>query len=148
MSVVASYRTKIRLSPEKIVDGELDPTWRLMEEAVEATAQELGGRVSDQITDYFGNPVRCTYAVLTPNFPRGVGVRVDRRGDVTFVYDHYDEQNRGYKRAASEIAERITQNYTALAVAKALAEMEYSVEVDEATEGPSATRAVVVRGSL
>jgi hypothetical protein len=35
-----------------------------------------------------------------------------------------------------------------LAVAKALAEMNYSVEVDEAREGPTGARAVVVRGSL
>ncbi len=146
MSVVSSYRTKIKLSPDRMVGGEMDPTWRLMQEAVEATAQELGGQVTDHILDAFGHSARCEFAVTTPSFPRGVGVRVDRQGNVSFVYDHYDEQGRGYKRIAAEIAERINQNYTSLAVAKALAEMNYSVEVDEAQEGQ--VRAVVVRGSL
>ncbi len=148
MSVVSSYRTKIRLSPDRYVGDEVDPTWRLMREAVETAAQELGGQVTDRISDAYGHQVRCEFALTAPSFPRGVGVRVDRQGNVAFVYDHYDEQGRGYRRAASEIAERIVQNYTALAVAKALAEMNYSIEVDEAQDGPAKARAVVVRGTL
>ena len=148
MSVVSRYGTKIRLSPTRSVAGEVDPTWRLMEEAVQAAAQDLGGRQVDRIFDAFGNQIPCEFALTTPSFPRGVGVRVGPEGDVTFVFDHYDQEGRGYRRAASEVCETIVQNYTALAVAKALAEMNYSVEVAEAREGPLRTRAVVVRGSL
>lgn len=148
MSVISSYRTKIRLSPDRLVDGAIDPTWRLMREAIDVTAQELGGRVTDHIQDAFGREARCPFAVVSPGFPRGVGVRVGPGGDVTFVYDPYDEKGRGYKRIAGEIAERIAQNYTALAVAKALGEMNYSVEIDEAREGSAGPRAVVVRGSI
>ncbi|MCL6580429.1 MAG: hypothetical protein K6U08_02280 [Firmicutes bacterium] len=147
MSVVSSYRTRITLSPRPVgKDGLPDPTWELMRQAVEVTAQELGGTVGDHILDAYGRTFRCEFAVTTPAFPRGVGVRVGPDGEVTFVYDHYDAEGRGYRRAAAEISERITQNYAALAVARALAEMNYSVEIDEAQEGGA--RAVVVRGSL
>jgi hypothetical protein len=148
VSVVSSYRTKICLSPERIVGGgEIDPTWQLMQEAVEVTAQETGGRLAGTILDAYGGEVRCPFAVTTPQFPRGVGVRV-RNGEVSFVYDAYDEKGQGFRRCAAEIAERITQNYTALAVAKALREMNYSVEIDESQEAVPGARAVVVRGSL
>ena len=148
MSVVSSYRTRIRLSVSRTVGGELDPTWRLMQEAVEAVAEEYGGRVTDHVFDYFGNRTRCDFAVVTDAFPRGVGIRVDPRGEVSFVYDNYDERGRGYRRAAAEIAERVVQSYTALAVAKALAEMNYAVSVEEGREEPGGIRAVVVRGEL
>ncbi|RJQ06376.1 MAG: hypothetical protein C4551_08325 [Bacillota bacterium] len=148
MSVITSYRTRIKLSPQKNVEGRVDPTWLLMEEAVEVTAQELGGRVTGHIVDAFGRQVRCPFALVTPDFPRGVGVKVGPDGDVTFIYDHYDQEGRGYRRIAAETAERIVQNYTALAVAKALADMDYSVEVEETRQEDTRTRAVVVRGTL
>lgn len=148
MSVISSYRTKIRLASQRVVDGELDPTWRIMADALEAAAQEYGGRVTEHITDYYGRQTRCEFALVTPDFPRGVGVRVGAGGEVTFIYDHYG----GYQRVAAEITERITQSYTALAVARALEELNYSVEMDEhrepAAAGGSRRRAVVVRGSL
>ncbi|HCJ10520.1 MAG TPA: hypothetical protein DHW14_05085 [Clostridiales bacterium] len=144
MSVISSYRTRIRLSPERLVGGEVDPTWRLMEEAVQAAADELGGRVTDRITDYYGRVTVCDFAVVTPEFPRGVGVRVEPSGEVVFIYDHYG----GYQRVGAEIRERIAQNYAALAVARALEQMNYSVEIDEAGGGRGETRAVVVRGTL
>ncbi|MEW6032996.1 MAG: hypothetical protein AB1645_09000 [Bacillota bacterium] len=144
MSVMTTYRTRIRLSPERVVGGELDPTWALMQEALEATAQEFGGRLTDRVTDYYGREMRCDFALITPDFPRGIGLRVEPGGEVTFIYDHYG----GYQRVASMLCERITQNYTSLAVARALGEMNYSVEVEETREGPEQARAVVVRGTL
>lgn len=124
--------------------GETDPTWELMREAIEVTAQEYGGTVADRITDAYGQTVRCDFALVTPDFPRGVGVRVGPGGDVTFVYDHYG----GYQRVASQLCERVVQNYSSLAVAKALKEMNYSVQVEETREGRAGPRAVVVRGVL
>lgn len=149
MSVISSYRTKIRLAPERLVDGELDPTWRIMTDALETTAQEYGGRVTGHITDYYGRQTRCQFALVTPDFPRGVGIRVGSGGEVTYIYDNYG----GYQRVAAQISERITQNYTALAVSRALEELNYSVEFEEHEEEVPASvgrrrRAVVVRGSL
>ncbi len=146
MSVITRYETRICLSPNRLADQEVDPTWALMEQAVEATAQELGGSPTRTIHDAFGQSQVCHFGLVTPDFPRGVGIRVESTGNVVFLYDHYDEQGRGYRRAASEICRRISQNYTALAVAKALREMEYSIEVEEAEE--ESGRAVVVRGRL
>ncbi len=148
MSVISSYRTSIKLSSERYTGGEIDPTWRLMREAVETAAAELHGQVTDYVLDAYGHRVGCQFALLTKDFPRGVGVRVDGEGNVTFVYDHYDPEGRGLRRVAADISARIAQNYTALAVARALAEMNYAVEIDEAEEGAGHARAVVVRGSL
>jgi len=146
VSVISSYRTKIKLAPPESARTEegLDQTWQLMAQAVDEVARECGGMATNVITDYYGHQTPCDFAVVTPDFPRGVGVRVEPSGDVVFIYDHYG----GYQRAAAEITERITQSYTALAVARALQEMNYTVEVDEHREKPSAARAVVVRGSL
>lgn len=145
MSVVASYSTKIRVTPKhRLSAGEPDPTWELLQAAVEAAAREHGGFVTDEITDYYGTKIPCDFAVVTPDFPRGVGVKVSPiTGEVKFVFDAHGDLKKVHK----QLCDAVQRNYTALAVARALEAMHYQVELEEEdVDAPS--RRVLVRGVM
>jgi hypothetical protein len=149
LSHIASYKTKIKVKPgsPESPTSQNDPTWKMLRAAIEATAEDLGGTVGDSVLDYYSHRRYCDFAVSTPEFRRGVGVRVSRTtGEVRFLFDSYGD-NQG---AAKAIGDQITQNYTALAVARALRELNYDVQVgpgDEA-EAKGSRRDVLVRGVL
>lgn len=147
MSHIASYKTRIKVNPNCTSESSRrnDPTWRLLREAVEAAAEDLGGRVVTEITDYYARRVPCDFGIITPQWPRGVGIRISPvTGEVTFLYDPYEDR-RG---AAKKVAETVTQSYTALAVAQALRALNYEVEMDHVAESADGPRAVLVRGVL
>ncbi len=145
MSLLSAYSTQIRVAPPSGPGRRSHPTWELLRQAVEATAEELGGEVQDSIVDYYGNRVACDFALVTPGFPRGLGVKVSpATGEVRFLYDPYG----GYEQQVGRIRDALTQNYTALAVARALAIMNYAVEVEEAKAADEQGKRVVVRGVL
>ena len=147
MSHIASYRTRLKVNHNCTTEHsrQNDPTWRLLREAGEAAAQDLGGQVVSTVTDYYGRHVPVDLGIITPKWPRGVGIRVSPvNGEVSFVYDPYEDR-RG---AAKKIAETVTQNYTALAVAQALRAMNYEVEMDQIAESDHGARSVLVRGVL
>ncbi|MHB8928100.1 MAG: hypothetical protein ACYC9Q_10670 [Bacillota bacterium] len=149
MSHIASYKTKIRVkpgSPESPATRNA-PTWKMLRTAIEAAAEDLGGTIGDSIIDYYNNRRYCDFAVSTPEFRRGVGIRVSRtNGEVRFVYDPYGDT----KGAAKAIGDRVTQSYTTLAVARALKELNYDVEVTsgDQAEARAGRRDVLVRGVL
>lgn len=146
MSQVATYNTEICLGqPEPGQSIEQLPGWEILREAVETVAEERGGRVTGYITDYFGRRYEVDFALITPEFPRGLGIKVSRAtGEVRFTYDAYG----GYEPIVRSLAESIQQNYSALAVARALKELHYQVELEEiADQGPD-HKLVLVRGTL
>ena len=144
MSIISSYSTKIKVAPRasRGAGAKTDPTWGLLHEAVMATAAELGGEVRSEITDYNGQPRPVDFAIVTPEFTRGVGIVVSPGGDVRFLFDHYG----GYKRQAQRVCDLVTEHYTTLAVSRALCALNYDVEVREQGEG--AERRVMVQGVL
>ncbi len=146
MSHVSSYKTEIKLE-SAIGQGrpvEEDAGWEILDQAILAIAEELNLDVAHSIHDYYGRSILCDWSLTGPLFPRGIGVRVDRAtGEVSFVADTYG----GYERAAAEIKERVVQNYSALCVARALKELNYSVEVDEVRH-PVEGKKVLIRGVL
>lgn len=143
MSHIAQYTTKIVL-PWLLSEGlrEHDPAWRMLREAVELTATELGGKVVPYIIDYYNAATDCDFGIVTPEFRRGVGIQVQPgTGEVRFLYDDYG----GYKLQALKICERIQQNYASLAVTRALQALNYEVEVSEERDENGARR-VTVKG--
>lgn len=146
MSHISSYKTEIRLS-NALETGrpvEEDPGWEVLREAVFAAAEEMNLDVTHSFRDYYGRSIACDWGLVGPDIPRGVGVNVDRKtGDVSFMCDSYG----GYERTAGEIKDRVTQNYTALCVAKALSALNYNVEVDE-VKHPVDGKRVLVKGVL
>lgn len=146
MSQVATYGTEICLGqPEPGQSIEQLPGWEILRQAVEAVAEEKGGRVTRYITDYFGRHYEVDFGLMTPEFPRGLGIRVSRAtGEVRFMYDAYG----GYEAVVQSLAESVQQNYSALAVARALREMNYQVELEEIADRGPESRVVLVRGTL
>lgn len=146
MSHISSYKTDIRLE-SAIGAGrsvEEDPGWEILDEAVQATAEEFNLDVSHSIRDYYGRSITCDWGLQGPAFPRGLGVKVDRStGEVAFIADTYG----GFERQAGEIKERLAQNYSALCVTRALRELNYVVEVDE-VKHPVEGKKVLIKGVL
>jgi len=146
MSHITTLKTKIKLETALLAghDVEEDPGWELLDQAVKTAAAELGGELTTSIRDYYGRRLRCDWGMITPDFPRGVGVKVSREtGEVTFVYDSYgcDE------RAIQKICDTVVQSYTSLAVAAALRSLNYAVEFEEENH-PVDGRKILVRGLL
>lgn len=146
MSHVALYETQIRLALSGGSENlAADPGWQTLQDAVDVVAKEHGGQVTDSVTDTEGRRTRCDVALSVPEFRRGVGVRVNRgTGEVSFVYDTWG----GYERTAQAICAEILQNYTALAVSRALAEMHYQVDVQTVADEGRLGKKVLVRGEL
>ncbi|MDP2870983.1 MAG: hypothetical protein Q8P31_00340 [Bacillota bacterium] len=141
MSIISSYSTKIRVAPRAArgVGSRTDPTWQMLHEAVVSVAAQLRGEVRAEISDYNGTTKTCDFAIVTPEFPRGVGITVSPSGEVRFMYDAYG----GYKRHAQRICDLVTQSYTTVAVARALRAMAYEVDIEE--HGQGSERRVMVR---
>jgi len=146
VSVISSYATRIRVNPRgRHTAGPVDPTWQILRDAVEVTAREFGGWVTDEITDYYGTRVPCDLAVVAPDFPRGVGVKVSPvTGEVKFIFDAHGD----LKKVSQRICGSIQQNYTAIAVARTLESLHYQVEYEEEEAASPETRRVTVRGTL
>lgn len=146
MSHVSSYKTDIKLETATGLGRQVeeDPGWDILSEAVFATAEEFNLDVTHSIRDYYGRSLLCDWALAGPGVERGLGIKVDRNtGEVAFVTDTYG----GYERATGEIKERVVQNYSAICVAKALKELNYSVEVDE-VKHPLEGKKVLIKGVL
>lgn len=128
MSHVASYRTEIKIPQVAGMNLEDNEAWRLLRSALEAVAAAHGGQVVEVITDSEGRRVRCDAAIVVPEFRRGLGVKVDQNtGQVKFLYDTWG----GFAHTAKELSAEVVQNFTALAVTRALQEMNYEVDLDE-----------------
>ncbi len=146
MSHISSYQTDIKLQTalEQGRPVEEDPGWDILQEAVWACAEEMGLDVGHSIRDYYGRSIYCDWSLTGPIFDRGLGVKVERdTGDVTFVCDSYG----GYERLAGQIKERVVQNYVTLCVTRALASLNYEVEMEE-VKHPTEGKKVLVKGVL
>ncbi|MDQ7794699.1 MAG: hypothetical protein RDU89_09890 [bacterium] len=145
MSLLTAYSTQIRVAPYTGPETRSHPTWRLLEQALQVTAEEFAGELKEGVVDYYGNYQACDFALVTPIFPRGLGVKVSpATGEVRFLYDPYG----GYERHANRLRDSLTQNYTALAVAEALRTLNYEVEMEEERIAGGPEKRVVVRGAL
>ena len=107
-----------------------NPDLSILREVGEKIAKELGGELVDTIRDYYGRTQSgFVFAVKSPDLPWGVGVRVASDGSVEVVADRW-----AHGRAVAAFEQRLTQLYTARAVATALTQMGYQVSADTATD--------------
>ncbi len=146
MSHMSSYKADIKLENalQKGRSVEEDPGWDILSDAIYAAAEEKNMDVGRTIRDYYGRAILCDWALVSPEMPRGLGIKVDRKtGEISFVCDTYG----GYERFVSALKDRIIQNYSALCVTRALSALNYKVEVDEVGH-PFDGKKVLVRGVL
>ncbi len=141
MSHISTYEADIALPIEEGEELEDSLGFQLLRQAMEVMAEEHNGFLSKEITDYFGEKSRVDLALITKKFPVGLGVNVDRKtGTLKFLYDDY-----GYDaKLIEELKNQIKQNYTSLAVAQALKDLNYRVELEE----NNAEKKVVIRGYI
>lgn len=145
MSEVGWYRSQVRIPSVEAYASNLEqnPSFEILRRAMEIVAREHGGRVSDTVDDSYGRNTACDLAVSTPEFPRGVGVKVDRRtGQATFLYD----LSGGQRQVAQGIADDITQNYVAICFIRAMKSLGYEVK-EEPAKG-SRAKAVILTGVM
>jgi hypothetical protein len=100
-----------------------NPDIQLLRQVAESLARELGGEVVTVIRDYYGNQ-RSDFLVgiRTPKLPRGVGIKVDEKGEVALVGDFWQAE-----KEAERLQRLLIQGYSASAVALSLRQLGYQV---------------------
>ncbi|MFP4201126.1 MAG: hypothetical protein ACLFS8_06935 [Clostridia bacterium] len=150
MSHIATYSTELALNPvANRSEAESDHSYQLFEEALEVVAEEYNGRVDTSVADYFGRKRECAFSLITPPFPAGIGVDVEpETGRVSFVYDSYGVS----EDVIDTLRNRIVQTFTSLAISRALSDMNYEVEYEEAAADPDRVgdprRRILIRGVM
>ena len=110
---------------------EASPSFQILTRSLEIVVDEFGGSLTNYVVDYMGRKTFCDFAIITPNFSRGVGVKIDRKtGEVTFLYDAYG----GYSDVARKITDMITQNYIAISMIRAMKSLGYNVVEETSKE--------------
>jgi hypothetical protein len=104
-----------------------NPNLTLLRKAVEMVAEEIGGQVVTTIRDYYGNTMECVTAVKSEVFKRGVGIRINEKGEVEVVGDFWGVP----KSEVERFQQLLVRNYTALALQSALAQLGYQVQVQK-----------------
>lgn len=127
MSEIGLYRTRLNIVID-IKKGasalEQDPLFQMLRRAMEIVAERHCGELTQKVKDRFGRETACDIAIKIPEFPLGLGIQVDRRnGAVDFTYDRSGFRNP----VVQKIRDEIVQNYTALAVIRAMKSLGYEV---------------------
>jgi hypothetical protein len=104
-----------------------NPNLALLRKAVEMVAEEIGGQVVTTIRDYYGNTMECVTAVKNSTFTRGIGVRVNERGEVEIVGDFWGVPRQEVER----FQQLLVRNYTALALTQTLSALGYQVQAQK-----------------
>jgi hypothetical protein len=104
-----------------------NPNIALLKKAVELIAKELNGQAVSQIYDYYGRTMDVVVGLLSKTFHRGVGVKINNSGEVEIVGDFYGVPYSAVKR----FQQLLIQNYAALAMQTALAQLGYQVQAQK-----------------
>lgn len=114
MSHMAKYTTKLtNVSPQ------------LMRQVLNTLAQKYKGHMATHVTDYYNKQTAVDMALITPQFQRGIGVRITN-GTLEFICDDYEHQQ-----IVTELQQQVQQYYTATAAIQALQELGYEVQTSE-----------------
>ena len=101
----------------------------LLKQVLEIVAQKLGGKVTNSIQDYYGKNLtewdgsQVIAGIQTPSVNRGIGITM-KNGTMQFVGDSY-----GCESKFRELRTEIELTYKKLALAKALKESGYEIEI-------------------
>jgi hypothetical protein len=107
-----------------------NPDPALLRRAVEMIAEELGGELVTRIQDYYGRTMEVLLGIVNETFRRGIGVRVNERGEVEVVGDFFLVPSS----AVTRFKELLVRNYTTLALQTALVQLGYRVQAQKVNE--------------
>jgi len=116
MSHIANYATEIQ-----------NPDLNLLAQAFQVVAQTHGGQVGSQVFEYSNSYAQdVQLALTTPNFKRGIGIKIGANGKLEFVGDPYNAQKQW-----AELQQEILNTFTALGFNDALLELGYAVDIEQ-----------------
>lgn len=145
MSEIGQYKAQVRLSKVEAYASNIEqnPSFEILRRAMQTVVQERGGRLGSSVVDAQGRGTKCDLAVEASDFPRGVGVRVDRHtGEVAFLYDIIGAQGE----VARAICNEVTQHYVAICLIRAMKSVGYVVTEEPPVE--KGGKAVVLKGVM
>jgi len=105
-----------------------NPSIPLIKKAIEIIAKETNGEIVSSVRDYYGNVRNDIILGIKNNiFFRGIGVKVNEKGEVEIVGDFY-----GISQSEVEkFKQLLVQNYTTLAIQQSLIQMGYQVQTQK-----------------
>ena len=101
-----------------------NPDVQLLKRVVEEIAKELNADIISTIRDFYGITLDVLIGIRNDVFRRGIGVRVNNKGEIEIVGDFY-------RIPMSEIErfkQLLTQYYTTFALTTALTSLGYNVQ--------------------
>jgi hypothetical protein len=107
-----------------------NPNEGLLREAVKALAKQRGGEVVDEIQDYYGSRQKVMVGLRDPIFHRGIGLTVEKDGEVKLVGDLYQVPQDEVHRLEGQII----QAYAAKAISHALSTLGYQIHLKQTRE--------------
>lgn len=142
MSEIGWYKSDIKLSDVTTHRSNIEshPCFEILKRSLEAVAKEHKGNLTKYVTSYGGDKTPCDLAMSTPEFSRGVGIKIDTNtGEVNFLYDSYG----GHEKLVQDITNEISQNYIAIALIRVMKSHGYHVN-QERSEQPTSVKLVGV----
>jgi len=107
-----------------------NPDMQLLKRVVEEIAKEFSADIVSTIRDFYGNALDVVIGIRNDVFRRGIGVRVNEKGEIEIVGDFYRVPMSEIER----FKQLLTQYYTALALTQSLTQLGYSVQMQKADD--------------
>jgi hypothetical protein len=80
LSEIGLFKSRIRLNLKEYISNiEASPSFEILKRSLEIVADELGGELTNYVMDSYGRKTQCDLAIVTPAFPRGVGIKIEIR---------------------------------------------------------------------
>jgi hypothetical protein len=107
----------------------VNPDPDLMQHSIVSLSQVKGGHVESFVLDFYGAKTTVDFAIVTKEFPRGLGVKKNGN-QLEFVYDGYlcEEE-------AEKLKTLFLQYYNAGATQRSLAQLGYQVQTKTTEKG-------------
>jgi hypothetical protein len=104
-----------------------NPDVQLLRQVVEEIAKELKAEIVNTIRDFYGNKLNVLVGIKNDVFFRGIGVRINEKGEIEIVGDYH----RVPMSEVERFKQLLTQYYTAYALTSALTSLGYSVQTQK-----------------
>jgi hypothetical protein len=105
-----------------------NPVVPLIKQSIEMIAKEVNAEVVNEVKDYYGNTRSDVItAMRNQTFRRGVGVKINDKGEVEVVGDFWNIPHQ----EVEKFKQLLVQNYTTLAIQQSLIQMGYQVQTQK-----------------
>jgi len=138
MSEIGWYKSDIKLSDMTTHRSNIEshPCFEILKKSLEMVAKEHKGNLTNYVNSYSGDKTPCNLAINTPEFSRGIGIKIDTNtGEVNFLYDSYG----GYEKLVQDLTDEITQNYIAIALIRVMKSRGYRISEEKSEQQTSIT---------